>query len=152
VWTNFTGNSYATRNNFFPTTNAMYANADYYAGYLRPDQPNTIVAASMNGAMAEAFTIRSDNTYNPVIHTIYLTGNGTEAVDREFLAIVANSASITALPYDANYATPPNDPVMYANPAYRTDQETGKYLVTADSTALTGLFAQLASEVLRLSQ
>jgi hypothetical protein len=52
----------------------------------------------MNGAMAEAFTIRADNTYNPVIHTIYLTANGGEALDREFLAIVANSPSIVALP------------------------------------------------------
>jgi hypothetical protein len=37
------------------------------------------------------------------------------------------------------------------NPAYQTTQETGKYLVTADRNALNGLFAQLASEVLRLS-
>jgi hypothetical protein len=151
LWSNFTGNSYGTGYNFFPTGVVQYSNEGYYHGYMRPDQPNTIVAASMNGAMAEAFTIRADNTYNPVIHTVYLTGNGSEAVDREFLAIVANSPSIPALPYDAGYATPPNDPVMYANPAYRTDQATGKYLVTADSTALTGLFAQLASEVLRLS-
>jgi hypothetical protein len=151
LWSSFTGNSYGTGYNFFPTSVVQYSNEGYYHGYLRPDQPNTIVAASMNGAMAEAFTIRADNTYNPVIHTIYLTGNGTEAVDREFLAIVANSPSILALPYDSNYAIPPNDPVLYANPAYRTDQATGKYLVTSDSTALTGLFAQLASEVLRLS-
>jgi hypothetical protein len=40
---------------------------------------------------------------------------------------------------------------LYANPAYQAGQETGKYLVTADKNALTGLFAQLASEVLRLS-
>jgi Flp pilus assembly protein TadG len=149
LWSSFS--SYGTGSNFFPTTNSQYSHANNYHGYLRPDQSNTIVAAGMNGAMSEAFTIRSDNTYNPVIHTIYLTGNGTEAVDREFLAIMANSPNITALPYDANYATPPNDPVMYANPAYRTDQATGMYLVTADSTTLTGLFGQLASEVLRLS-
>lgn len=121
-----------------------------YSGHLRPDQPNTIVAAGMNGTMAEAFRIRSDTTYNPVIHTIYLTGNATDSVDREFLAIVANAPNILALPYDATYTTT-SDPVLYANPAYQTNQETGKYLVTADRNALASLFAQLASEVLRLS-
>jgi len=104
------------------------------------------VAASMNGAMDQANTIRSDTTYHPVIHTIYLTGNSTDSVDREFLPIIANAATITALPYDpANFAP-------YANPAYQTSQETGKYLVTSDKTQLTSLFAQLASEVLRLSK
>jgi Flp pilus assembly protein TadG len=115
-----------------------------YQNYLRPDQPNTVVAASMNGTMAEANKIRNDSTYHPVIHTIYLTGNATDAVDREFLAVVANAPQITALPYDTAF-TP------YANPAYVTGQETGKYLVTSDRNSLTSLFAQLASEVLRLS-
>jgi Flp pilus assembly protein TadG len=115
-----------------------------YSGFLRPDQPNSVVAASMNGTMSEAYRIRSDTTYHPVIHTIYLTGNTTDAVDREFLAVVANAAQITALPYDDVF-TP------YANPAYQTSQETGKYLVTSDRNSLTSLFAQLASEVLRLS-
>ena len=151
LWSSFTGNSYGTGYNFFPSAVVQYSNEDYYHGYMRPDQPNSIVAASMNGAMAEAHTIRSDTTYYPVIDTIYLTGNGTEAVDREFLAIVANSPNITALPYDASYAAPPNDPVLYANPAYVNTQPSGTYLVTADSTTLTALFAQLASEALRLS-
>src|SRR5579871_1272075 len=125
--------------NFFPAGSG-------YAGFLRPDQPNSVVAAAMNGTMSEAFRIRSDTTYHPVIHTIYLTGNATDSVDREFLAIVANAPAITPLPYD------PLSYVAYANPAYQTDQETGKYLVTADRNALSSLFAQLASEVLRLSR
>lgn len=135
-----------TGSNFFPATNTLYANANTYAGKFRPDQSNTIVAASMNGTMAEAYRIRSDTTYHPVIHTIYLTGNGSDSVDREFLPIVANAAQITALPYDAVSYVP------YTNPAYQTGQETGKYLVTSDKGALTSLFAQLASEVLRLSR
>ncbi len=135
VWTNH--GTVGTGSNFFT--------AGLYAGKLRPDQPNTIVAAGMNGTMAEAYRIRSDTTYHPVIHTIYLTGNATDSVDREFLAIVANAAQITALPYDAATFVP------YANPAYQTSQATGKYLVTADRNGLTNLFAQLASEVLRLS-
>ena len=116
-----------------------------YSGYLRPDQPNSVVAAGMNATMAEAYRIRSDTTYHPVIHTIYLTGNSTDSVDREFLAVVANAAQVTALPYD------PAGFVPYTNPAYQTNQQTGKYLVTSDRNALTNLFAQLASEVLRLS-
>lgn len=122
-----------------------------YSGFFRPDQPNTIVAASMNGTMAEAFRIRSDTTYHPVINTIYLTGNGSDSVDHEFLAVVANAPNVIALPYDSTYNSA-NDPVLYANPAYQTTQETGQYLVTADKGQLTALFAQLASESLRLSQ
>jgi hypothetical protein len=80
-----------------------------------------------------------------VINTIYLTGNGTDSVDHEFLAIIANVPQITALPYDPTSFTP------YTNPAYQSSQETGKYLVTSDRTQLNSLFAQLASEMLRLS-
>jgi Flp pilus assembly protein TadG len=117
-----------------------------YAGHIRPDQPNSVVAAAMNGAISEAYRIKNDMTYNPVIHTIYLTGNGTDAVDREFLAIIANAQQITPLPYDPNTFTP------YANPAFQTTHETGKYLVTSDRNMLTNLFTQLASEALRLSK
>ncbi len=151
LWSSFS--TIGSGSNFFPSTNP-YSNASVYSTHLRPDQSNTIVAASMNGTMSEAFTIRSDTTYHPVIHTIYLTGNSNDSVDREFLAIVANYPNIISLPYDSGYnsqTTPITDPVLYANPAYRTDQETGKYLVTSDKNALSGLFAQLASEVLRLS-
>ena len=136
-WSNFS--TTGTGSNFFPTGTA-------YAGYLRPDQSNTIVAASMNGTMNAAATIRSDSTYHPVINVIYLTGNGPDSVDREFLPIVANYPTIPALPYD------PTTYTAYANPCYQTGQETGKYFVTADRNELTSLFAQLASEVLRLSK
>jgi Flp pilus assembly protein TadG len=144
-----------TGSNFFPSTNALYANANVYNGFFRPDQANTIVAASMNGTMAEAARIRSDTTYHPVINVIYLTGNGSDSVDREFLPIVANAQYIIPLPYDSQYVAnpvPPATPMqLYQNPAFQTGQESGHYLVTADSKQLTTLFAQLASEVLRLS-
>jgi Mg-chelatase subunit ChlD len=143
LWVNHPG--IGSGSNFFPATNP-YANANTYSGFFRPDQANTVVAASMNGTMAEALKIRSDTTYHPMIHTIYLTGNGTDSVDREFLAVVANAPTVIALPYD------PVTYVSYPNPAYQTGQETGKYLVTADRNELQSLFAQLASEVLRLSQ
>jgi len=142
-WANHAG--IGSGSNFFPTVNS-YTNAKTYGGFFRIDQPNTVVAASMNGTINEAFKIRSDNTYNPVIHTVYLTGNGTDSVDREFLPMVANSPTITALPYD------PVSFVPYPNPAFQPDQEQGKYLVTADRNQLQSLFAQLASEVLRLSK
>jgi von Willebrand factor type A domain len=137
AWSGFT--TTGTGSNTFPAGTT-------YAGHLRPDQPNTIVAASMNGTMNAANTIRSDTTFHPIINVIYLTGNGTDSVDREFLPIVANYPTIPALPYD------PTTYTAYANPSYQTDQETGKYFVTADKSQLTSLFAQLASEVLRLSK
>jgi Flp pilus assembly protein TadG len=139
-----TYNTTGTASNFF--------SAGPYINKLRPDQPNTIVAASMNGAMSEAARIRSDATYNPVIHTIYLTGNALDSVDHEFLAIIANVQQITDLPYDANYQAPPNDPIAWANPAYQSTQQSGKYLVTSNNSQLSQLFAILASEVLRLSK
>lgn len=123
-----------------------YFTSGPYNGKLRPDQPNTVVAASMNAAMDEANRIRSDTTLRPTIHAIYLTGNGSDAVDREFLPIIANSQQITALPYD------PTNYVPYTNPAYRSNQQHGLYLVTSDHTQLTALFQILASSVLRLSQ
>jgi hypothetical protein len=67
-------------------------------------------------------------------------------VDREFLPIVANYPTIPALPYDPLSYTP------YTNPAFQTGQEAGKYFVTANRNDLNSLFAQLASEVLRLSK
>jgi len=140
-WSNYA--STGSGSNFFT--------AGAYINKFRPDQPNTIVAASMNGTMSEAYRIRSDTTYHPVIHSIYLTGNSLDSVDREFLPIVANAAQITALPYDPQYDSTQPPVSLYANPAYQTSQETGKYLVTSDKNSLTGLFAQLASEVLRLS-
>jgi len=131
--------------NFFPTAN-IYTNANTYGGFFRIDQPNSVVAASMNGTINAAFNIRSDTTYHPVINVVYLTGNGTDSVDREFLPIVANAQTITALPYD------PLAFVPYPNPSFQADQEQGEYLVTADRNQLQSLFAQLASEVLRLSK
>jgi hypothetical protein len=136
LWSGFA--STGTGSNFFT--------AGPYSGFFRPDQSNTVVAASMNGTMAQAYTIRADTTYHPVINVIYLTGNGTDSVDREFLPIVANYPTIPALPYD------PVSYTAYANPAYQTGQETGQYYVTANRNQLTSLFAQLASETLRLSK
>ena len=140
----FIGNFWSTApavgsaSNFYP--------AGPYTGKLRNDQPNTICVASANTAMAEGYRIRDDTTYNIVINSIYLTGNMGDAVDREFLPVISNVTDIPRLPYEP-FATAP-----YANPAHQPDQQHGKYLVTANVNELEGLFAQLASEVLRLSR
>ncbi|HTB15937.1 MAG TPA: vWA domain-containing protein [Bryobacteraceae bacterium] len=148
VWTSFPAD---LNSNFFT--------AGPYKGFMRPDQPTTIVAATMNTAMAEAYWIRGDASgcggaggngtacatkFHPVINTIYLLGNAGDAADHEFLPIMSNTQTIPALPYDSSW-TP------YTNPAFLTDQEQGLYQVTADKTQLTALFQKLASEVLRLS-
>ena len=143
-----------------PGTGSNFFTSGANSGFMRPDQPTTVVAASMNTAMAQAYWIRHDASgcgglgsngtacstlYHPVINTIYLTGNLTDAVDHEFLPIMSNVQLIPALPYDATW-TP------YNNPAYEANQETGLYQVTANSGQLTALFQKLASQVLRLSQ
>lgn len=140
-------------------SNSNFFTSGPYKNFMRPDQPTTIVAATMNTAMSEAYWIRSDASgcggaggngtvcptlYHPTINTIYLLGNAGDAADHEFLPIMANTQQIPALPYDSTW-TP------YTNPAFQTDQQQGLYQVTADKTQLTALFQKLASEVLRLS-
>jgi hypothetical protein len=148
VWASFPAD---TGSNFFT--------AGPYKNFMRPDQPTTIVAATMNTAMSQAYWIRADASgcggaggngtacatkFHPAINTIYLLGNAGDAADHEFLPIMANTQQIPALPYDSAWAP-------YTNPAFQVDQEQGLYQVTADKTQLTALFQKLASEVLRLS-
>ena len=79
---------------------------------LRLDQPSTIVAVSMNTGMTEAYSIRHDSAYHIVINTIYLTGNGGDSVDHEFLPAMSKVQNIGPLPYQS--ATVPR----YPNPAF----------------------------------
>jgi len=142
LWANY---NVGMNSNFFPAGST-------YAGKFRPDQPNSIVAASMNGTMDQANTIRKDTTYNIRINVIYLTGNGSDSVDREFLPILANTQWIIPLPYDSQYVAGATNPTqLYQNPAFQSTQQVGTYLVTADKNQLTQMFTQLASEALRLS-
>jgi Flp pilus assembly protein TadG len=124
--------------NFFP-------NGTNYANRFRPDLVNTIGVTSMNSAANEAARIRSDTTYNPTIHTIYLQGNGSDPVDRSFLQIVANQPFIQPIIYDPTAAA-------YVNPSYQVGQHQGMWLPTASALQLQQLFAQLASSLLRISQ
>ena len=75
----------------------------------------------MNGTMSEAYTIRSDTTYHPVIHTIYLTGNWIRFRGSR-VSCHRGKLRQALSPYRTIPVTIPNpdyDPVLYANPAYR---------------------------------
>jgi hypothetical protein len=141
-----------------PSSGSNFFTSGPYKGYFRADQPNTIVATTMNTAMAEAYWIRADASgcgggngtacptqYNTVINTIYLLGNAGDQADHEFLPIMSNIQTIPALPYDSSF-TP------YTNPAFQSGQQQGLYQVTASASQLSALFQSLASQVLRLSQ
>jgi len=140
-----------------PSSGSNFFTSGPYKDYMRPDQPNTIVAATMNTSMAEAYNIRADASgcgtngtvcatrYNTVINTIYLLGNAGDQADHEFLPIIANTQTIPALPYDSSW-TP------YTNPAFQSGQQQGLYQVSANRSQLTALFQELASQVLRLSK
>jgi Flp pilus assembly protein TadG len=116
-----------------------------YKGYLRPDTPNSIGVASMTSAANMAYTIRSDTTYNPVIDTVYLQGNGTDPVDRSFLQIVSNQQNIQPIIYDSTAA-------VYANPYYQSTQPVGIWAATASTLQLESMFQEIASSLLRISQ
>ncbi len=118
-----------------------------YTGLHRMDQPTTIGAVGMNTATAEANVIRSDTTFNPVIHSIFLCGNGADPVDKYFLPIISNLQEIPALPL---YEPTGTGPIV--NPYYNKNQQTGLFFAASDKSQLAGLFAQIASSLLRLSQ
>ena len=128
----------AAPSNFFPTGTP-------YAGKFRPDLLNAITASSMNSAVNEAARIRSDTSYKPVIHTIYLQGNGQDPVDRSFLQIIANKANIDPILYNASGTA------SYANSQYQASQATGYWLQTTNALELKQQFATIAGSLLRLS-
>jgi hypothetical protein len=116
-----------------------------YKGYLRPDLLNSIGSASMTSATNMANVIRSDTTYNPIIHTVYLQGNGSDPVDPSFLQIVSNQNNINPVIYDPT-AT------VYTNPYYQSSQQTGIWAATASTLQLNSMFQEIASSLLRISQ
>ncbi len=118
-----------------------------YAGLYRMDQPTTLGAVGMNTATAQANVIRSDTTFNPVIHSIFLCGNGSDPVDKYFLPIISNLQEIPALPIYEPTGTAP-----IPNPYFNSNQQTGLFFAASDKSQLAGLFAQIASSLLRLSQ
>jgi hypothetical protein len=133
----------------YPTTGAGADHNTFtsgpYSGFLRPDLPNSIGVASMTSATNMAYTIRADATYNPLIHTVYLQGNGSDPVDPSFLQIVSNQSTIQPVIYDPTAAT-------YANPYYQKNQPTGIWAPTASTLQLTAMFQEIAASLLRISQ
>ena len=159
-WTNYSTTGAGADNNTFTS--------GPYSGFLRSDLPNTIGTASMTSATNEAYTIRSDTTYKPMIDVVYLQGNGSDPVDRSFLQLVSNqqyilpllyqqspgctnSADVGALYNVFNSATCQSSGT-FTNPYYVTAQQEGLWEQTADSSQLTAMFEAIASQVLRLSQ
>jgi Flp pilus assembly protein TadG len=116
-----------------------------YKDFLRPDVPNTYVAAAMNSSISAADRIRSDTEYNIRIDSIYLIGNEPN-VDREFLQYIANVETIQPTVFDAGTVMP------YANTLYNPNQQKGLWFATTDPSALSSLFAQIASSLLRISR
>ena len=117
-----------------------------YAGKFRPDEGNTIGVASMNSAINEAIRIRNDNNYKVRIDSIYLQGNGGDPVDRDFLPMVSNLQIIPPLIYQS--ASTPDK----INPYHNSAQLEGFYTQSVNVQELGGIFAQVASSLLRLSQ
>ncbi len=132
----------------YPTigTGSNFFKSGPYSGKWRFDQPTSIGAAGMNSAINQATAIRADTTYNIVIHSIFLLGNGTDPVDKYFLPFVSNLQQVPALPeYE------PTGTLPVVNPYYESGQQTGLFFDASDKSQLAGLFAQIASSLLRLS-
>jgi hypothetical protein len=133
----------------YPTIGAGRPNNTFqggpYKGFLRPDLLNSIGVASMTSATNMAYTIRADATYNPLIHTVYLQGNGSDPVDPSFLQIVSNQTTIQPVIYDPTAA-------VYANPYFQKNQQTGIWAATASTLQLEAMFQEIAASLLRISQ
>ena len=133
----------------YPTTGAGYASNKFqsgtYSGKFRSDTPNAIGVTAMNSAANMAATIRADTTYNIVIDTVYLQGNGSDPVDRSFLQIVSNQKTIQPIIYDSTASA-------YTNPYYVNTEQQGIWAATTSATQLTAMFQQIASSLLRISQ
>lgn len=110
----------------------MFPSGDGYAGYPRVDeQENGIVAASFNSADNQAYKIRHDSTFTPIIFTIGLGGAPDAPIDQDFLERIAN------------------DP---RGSSYESTLAAGTFAYAPNASQLQMAFYQIASEILRLSQ
>ena len=100
-----------------------------YLNRKRIDVPMALTGASFNAADDAATRIRNDVSLKPVIYTIGLNSQG--GVDGVFLKRVANDAS---------------------SPIVDNTKALGRYVQAEDTTKLKDAFAQIASEILRISQ
>jgi Flp pilus assembly protein TadG len=119
--------SYMTQSGDLPP--GVYASR----GGMRVDTPQAVMDASFNAADAQALTIISDTTYQPVIYAIGLGGASdvaSESVFQSFLERVAN------------------DP---RSSRYNAALPVGLFVYSPDDTQLAAAFHQIASQILRLS-
>ena len=108
-----------------------YPSGNPYVGQIRVDTPTAIVTASVNAADNQATTIRNDANLVPVIYAIGLGGTSAEPIDATFMERVSN------------------DP---RSPIYNSAKPAGEYFYSPTATDLGGVFQQVASEILRISQ
>jgi Flp pilus assembly protein TadG len=109
----------------------VYPSGNPYVNQIRVDMPTALVAASVNAADNQATTIRNDPSLVPVIYAIGLGGTSAEPIDATFMERVAN------------------DP---RSPIYNSTKPAGEYFYSPTATDLGGVFQQVASEILRISQ
>ena len=141
-------NTLPPNNNFFPATgDPATGKVNAASGQWRFDQPTTIGAAGMNAAVSQANTIRTDTTYNIMINSIFLLGDGGDPVDKYFLPTLSNLQNIPALPlYE------PTGTQSVANPLYNANQKSGDFYAANNPAGLEQMFEQIASSLLRLNQ
>jgi len=133
--------------NFYPNSDPNTGKVIAASGQWRFDKPTTIGAAGMNAAVSQANTIRNDTTYNVIINSIFLLGDGSDPVDKFFLPVVSNQQNIPPLPqYE------PNGTQAVANPFYNSAQKTGDFYPANNAGELEQMFEQIASSLLRLNQ
>jgi len=109
----------------------LYPNGNPYVGQIRVDTPTAVVTASLNAADNQATAIRNDPNLIPVIYAIGLGGTTAEPIDATFMERISN------------------DP---RSPIFNSTQPAGEYFYSPTATDLGGVFEQVASEILRLSQ
>jgi hypothetical protein len=102
-----------------------------YANQIRVDMPTAVVAASVNAADNQATTIRNDANLIPIIYAIGLGGTSSEPIDATFMERISN------------------DP---RSPIYNSAKPAGEYFYSPTATDLGGVFQQVASQILRISQ
>ncbi len=109
----------------------LYSGSNPYAGHIRVDTPTALVTASVNAADNQATTIRNDPNLTPTIYAIGLGGTSAQPIDATFMERLSN------------------DP---RSPIYNASQPVGQYYYSPDASQLYGVFQQVASQILRISQ
>ncbi len=124
---------------------ASIGRAGQHTDKFRRDHPNTIGVVSMNTAINQAIRMRQDPNYQIRIDSIYLQGNGSDPVDRDFLPMMSNLRVIPPLVYQPAH-TPGRD-----NPLYEPNQPEGRYVQSVSVHELKGIFADVAASLQPLS-